>query len=176
MGAGKLKARISFSRSLSPPHRHHHRQQLFSGILPCSLNNQSIEAASPFRRRFVRQTSFTSSVKQNNHRVHLHDKCGRMRRSSTLLRIIALAFVLAVLYPIFFFATHDVSTLIRDGNVVVPQKVVKVMTSSTKPSKPKTSVLTNNNPRLILHVGLPKTATSTIQCSLSAMEKKGRYE
>lgn len=76
-----------------------------------------------------------------------------------LLRFIALATIAVAIGPIYFYEVHliNVSSSVNDEFTPPP---------AAKPAK-------NTSPlRLVLHVGLPKTATSAIQCRLNDMERR----
>eukprot|EP00956_Cyclotella_meneghiniana_P014925 scaffold22596_cov65-Cyclotella_meneghiniana.AAC.10 len=73
-----------------------------------------------------------------------------------LLRIILAAIIAVTIIPIYYYE-------IQNGVGVTshaPQASIRRVKENVPP------------PRLVLHVGLPKTATSAIQCRLSDMEKR----
>jgi hypothetical protein len=74
------------------------------------------------------------------------------------LRFIALAAIAVAIGPIYFYEVQLINVLKVTDNALVPPSEARPKNTSP--------------PRLVLHVGLPKTATSAIQCRLNDMERR----
>eukprot|EP00804_Cyclotella_cryptica_P024942 CCRYP_011839-RA/>CCRYP_011839-RA protein AED:0.31 eAED:0.31 QI:57/1/1/1/1/1/2/770/549 len=100
-----------------------------------------------------------------------------MPRSSTkphVLKILLLSILGVAIGPIYFLAVWDTTSITpsfstaTSNHVEGPPSSLEAATSRRRGE----AATTNSSPlRLILHVGLPKTATSAIQCRLSDMER-----
>ena len=87
-----------------------------------------------------------------------------MSTSSTIaLRFLALLIIVVAIGPVYFYQLIEISPSSRE--------ISKGSQSSPVQFLPQT--INTAPPRLVLHVGLPKTATSAIQCRLSDMERHG---
>ena len=76
------------------------------------------------------------------------------------LRFLALAFIAVVIGPFYFYALLDASK-----SVISTTSPVAAVQSALK------AIVSSDPPRLVLHVGLQKTATSAIQCRLNDLER-----
>ncbi|KAL3791032.1 hypothetical protein HJC23_003021 [Cyclotella cryptica] len=104
-----------------------------------------------------------------------------MPRSSTkphVLKILLLSILGVAIGPIYFLAVWDTTSITpsfstaTSNHVEGPPSSLEAATSRRRGE----AATTNSSPlRLILHVGLPKTATSAIQCRLSDMERHDVY-